>query len=299
MAGSVRGQFLWHELMTGEPRGAVSFYQKIANWTGRPSEHDPSYTEMVAGTAAVAGITTVPAVARAGGVKPGWLVYIGTDDAEVAAWEAQRLGGKVIRNTESIPGIGKFATLRDPYGAVFAVLEPAYQASVKWPVPVGQFSWHELATRDREGALRFYSALFGWQKTGASDMGAPVGVYQMYGWKGKNLGGMYTAPPEMGPSRWVSYIKVANTAKAATAARKLGATIVFGPMEVPGGDQVAAATDPQQVEFAVHSVKARPAAGRKRPAKKAAKKKAPKKKGLPRKTAGRKKPAARRKAKRR
>ena len=45
----------------------------------------------------------------------------------------------------------------------------------------GHFSWHELIAGQWEAAFRFYSQLFGWQKTAAMDMG-PMGTYlALYG----------------------------------------------------------------------------------------------------------------------
>jgi len=268
---SARGHFIWHELRTSDVKGATGFYGKVAGWTTQAWDKDQSYLMFMSGKSGMGGMLREE--------PRRWLPYIGTDDTEVAVWEAQRLGGKVIKDTESIPSIGKFAVLQDPWGAVFAVLQPESQANPKYPVPVGDFSWHELVTKDTETAFKFYSALFGWQKTSAMDMG-PDGVYQMYGWKGRQIGGIYRQPKTMpaGP-RWVSYIRVRDAKAAAEIAKKSGGQILQ-MMEVPGGDWIAVGTDPQGVEFAVHSVtkkaKKKPAAKKRAAKKKPAKRKATK-----------------------
>ena len=47
---------------------------------------------------------------------------------------------------------------------------------------------------------------------------------------------MYTKPAQQpGPPAWLPYIKVAHVKGATDVARKLGATILHGPAEVPGG----------------------------------------------------------------
>src|SRR5262245_9173875 len=118
---SVRGHFLWHELYTPDSKGAIGFYAKVAGWTTQAWDENAEYVMFQTGKAPVAGLQPL---SRDGKSPPrGWLAYIGTEDAEVAVWEAQRLGGKVIRDTETMASVGKFAVLQDPWGAVFAVLQ--------------------------------------------------------------------------------------------------------------------------------------------------------------------------------
>lgn len=278
MASTARGHFVWHELLTTDSKSASVFYGKLAGWKAKAWDEDPSYLVLSMGESPMGGIVALPPDAQRKGERRRWLPYIGTDDVEVGVWEAQRLGGKVIKDTETVPTIGKFAVLQDPFGAVFAIIQPAYQPKPKYPPPVGDFSWHELITGDIAAAFRYYAALFGWEKTTVEDMGPDVGPYQMYGWKGRNLGGIYRKTKhDPGPSRWVSYIKVRDASAAANVAKQAGGQIIAGPMETPGGSWIAIGTDPQGVEFAVHSVKARKPARKKPAAKKKAKKKATKK----------------------
>ena len=39
---TVRGRFVWHELMTPDTSGAHAFYGKVLGWKTQPFEHDPS-----------------------------------------------------------------------------------------------------------------------------------------------------------------------------------------------------------------------------------------------------------------
>ncbi|HEV8496637.1 MAG TPA: hypothetical protein VGQ56_07245, partial [Gemmatimonadaceae bacterium] len=56
---------------------------------------------------------------------------------------------------------------------------------------------------------------------------------------------------------WLHYVRVADSADAAAErAQKAGATLMVGPMEVPGEDRIAVLRDPQGAVFAVHSKKA-------------------------------------------
>jgi predicted enzyme related to lactoylglutathione lyase len=123
------------------------------------------------------------------------------------------------------------------------------------PAPRG-FSWHELATTDPERAWDFYSALFGWEKRDAMDMG-PLGTYQMFGRDRFTYGGVYRKPDDMpAPPNWLPYALVDSADAAVERAQKLGGQVLNPPMEVPGGDRVAVIMDPQGAAFAVHSKKA-------------------------------------------
>ena len=127
---------------------------------------------------------------------------------------------------------------------------PAGEASADTKTP-GHFSWHELMTTDHEAAWKFYEAVFGWQITGDMDMGPETGVYRMYGNDPEEtLGGMMSWTES--PPAWLYYIRVDDLDVALATVKRLGGTVVNGPMEVPGGDHVAQCQDPQGGFFALH-----------------------------------------------
>ena len=53
------------------------------------------------------------------------------------------------------------------------------------------------------------------------------------------------------PSRWVSYVVVENIAAAVRQAELLGASLLRGPVEIPGQGTVVMLRDPQGAEFAM------------------------------------------------
>ena len=284
---TVRGRFVWHELMTTDTKSAAAFFAKVAGWKTQAWDQSPAYTMFMAGKQPRAGLMLLPDEARAMGARPHWLSYIGAPDVDATAREAKALGATVLKEATEVPGEGRFVVLRDPQGAVFAAFTPHRSRPPGGPASgLGDFSWHELATSDWRAAFEFYQRLFGWEKTDAMEMGPEVGTYQMYGWKGKTLGGMFTKPASMpGPPFWLPYIKVADSKNVAAMVPAAGGQVISGPIEVPGGDWIAQGMDGQGAVFAVHSSKpaVKPAAA----AKKAAASKPPKKRAAPRK----KKPA--------
>jgi len=251
-----RGRFVWHELLTTDPKAAGAFFSKIIGWKTQPWGTDGSYTLFVSGSRQLAGLMVLPEDAKKMGAPPNWLTYVGTTDVDETARLATSLGARVLKAPEDIPGAGRFAVLQDPQGATFGIYKSHQSPAADAAPVVGDFSWHELATTDAKAALGFYQRLFGWEETSAMDMGE-MGVYQMFGQskQGRTLGGLFNKPSQMpGPPAWLAYIKVPDARKTADAIKKAGAKIVNGPMEVPGGGWISVGIDPQGAVFALHSV---------------------------------------------
>ncbi len=258
MSDGMKGQFVWHELMTTDAKAAVGFYSKVARLTTQPAPFDKTYTTFMASGRPMGGLMVL-----AGGAPPNWLSYIGTADVDETTRKAQSLGAKVVKASAPVADGGRFAILEDPQGAVFAIYAFKQGQGGDAPstdVPLGHSSWHELATADPAAAFSFYQQLFGWHTTSSMDMGAQ-GVYRMFGPAGAKdpLGGMYMkAPGSPGGPNWLPYIKVADARPATATAKKNGAQILHGPAQVPGGGWITMGIDPQGAMFAVHSVAARP-----------------------------------------
>jgi predicted enzyme related to lactoylglutathione lyase len=88
------------------------------------------------------------------------------------------------------------------------------------------------------------------------DMGEGMGTYQMYGMGDVPFGGIFKQPPEMpGAAAWLHYVHVDSVTRVAELVKANGGQLVNGPMEVPGGDMIAQAVDPQGTMFALHSKK--------------------------------------------
>lgn len=254
---TLRGRFVWCELMTPDPEAAKSFYTQVVGWgTALFEGSDMPYTMWMNGEMPVGGVMALPEEAKAAGAPPHWLGYVGTPDVDATVADATNRGAMTLVAPTDIPTAGRFAVLRDPQGAVFSAYTPAQEApGSEGPPQVGEFSWFELATTDHAAAYDFYSALFGWKKTESMDMG-PMGLYQMFGRTTASMGGMFNKPAEMpAPPHWLLYIKVDDVHRAVEKAKELGGQVLNGPTEVPGGDWIAQCMDPQGAAFALHSAK--------------------------------------------
>lgn len=248
--GVNHGRFVWHELMTNDPAAATTFYHDVVGWSTEASNVlGMEYTLWTANGVPVGGMMETPP--DAAGMPPAWLGYIEVDDVPETIAAAEKLGGQVVAPLHTVEEVGSFAILSDPQGAVFGVMKSARPFAPEADPKPFEFSWNELMTTDWKAASEFYGELFGWVKQSEFDMG-PMGTYYMFGRDRFTYGGMMNKPADLpAPTHWLYYAQVPDAA--AERAKERGGTIVNGPMEVPGGDRVAAIIDPQGAGFAVHS----------------------------------------------
>lgn len=255
MAGaSSKGRFVWHELMTTDPAAAIEFYSKVVGWKTAPYDGGGKpYTMWVAGEQPMGGVMDLPAEAKALGVPPHWMGYIGVADIAATVARAQELGGRVAVPAFPIPTVGTVAVIADPQGAFVSLLQPEAGDMPDAPPTAGHISWCELMTTDAAAAIAFYADLFGWEKHSEMDMG-PAGTYHLLARDGTMFAGAYELQPgQGGQAAWLYYALVESADAAADRTKAAGGQVMHGPMEIPGGDRIAICTDPQGAWFAVHS----------------------------------------------
>ena len=253
MATVKKGQFVWYEHLTKDAPKAIGFYSDVVGWKTQPfQEGGGDYTMWVGSQGPLGGVMKLPAEAEKMGAPPHWEAHVQVDDVDATAAQAKKLGGKVYKEPEDIPNVGRFAVLADPQGAVFCVFKPKEAMTAHDISKEGEFCWNELLTSDREAAFRFYSQLFGWQILQQMDMG-PAGTYLVFGVGDLRLGGMMTAPKGANmPPMWLFYAETKDLDAALQRAQKKGAKLMNGPMDVPGGGRIAQLMDAQGAAFALH-----------------------------------------------
>ncbi len=248
-------EFHWYELRTSDPAAAAAFYAKVVGWSVT-NAGSPEYPYRIMNTdkGGVAGIGVIPPVPTA---KPGWIGYVAIDDVDAYAVKLAKAGGTVHTQPTDIPGILRFADVADSQGADFVI----YHGFADGAPPTGganepgYMGWRELIATEAGAAFDFYSGLFGWTKGEAFDMG-PMGPYQLFAAGGANIGGMMTQPDKGDRSHWNYYFRVDSTNAAIERLQAAGGTLVNGPQQVPSGEFVAQAKDPQGLTFCVVSVNA-------------------------------------------
>jgi uncharacterized protein len=250
---TTHGEFIWYDLMTGNCKAAEAFYRSVIGWGATDSGMaDRSYTLLSVGPTMVGGLMPIPEEARKSGAQPCWTGYIAVDDVDAYAARVKEAGGFVHRAPEDIPGVGRFAVVADPHGAVFMLFRGSLEEG---PTPAapgtpGHVGWHELHAGDRESAFAFYAGLFGWTKAEAVDMG-PMGIYQTFATGGAPVGGMMTKASQTPMPFWLYYFNVDAVDAAMARVKDSGGQVIHGPTQVPGGSWIAHCLDPQGAIFAM------------------------------------------------
>jgi predicted enzyme related to lactoylglutathione lyase len=253
------GRFIWYELTTPDAQASKAFYGAVVGWTPNDMVSPAfTYTRLETHGVAVGGIMPLNPEMLAAGATVAWTGYVAVDDADAACEKIRKLGGAVHRPPGDIPGVGRFAIVGDPGGAVFAIMTPA-PAEAPPPAPPrgtsGTYGWRELAGGDPAEAIAFYGELFGWRKDDVVDMG-PMGDYLLFSNQDGQVGGMMKKPDHVPAPGWLYYAHVDAIDAGAERVRQAGGQVQSGPHDVPGGDWVLQGLDPQGARFALIGPKA-------------------------------------------
>ncbi|HET7462219.1 MAG TPA: VOC family protein [Longimicrobium sp.] len=109
----------WFELATTDAARATSFYQELFGWTGQTmnAAGGMDYTVFSGSTGMIGGMYQIGP--QQAGMPPCWMPYFVVENTDAAADKAKTLGAEVMHGPMDIPGIGRFALLRDVQGAMF------------------------------------------------------------------------------------------------------------------------------------------------------------------------------------
>jgi len=253
------GSFIWYELMTRDAPGAAAFYGAVVGWrfdapaSGAPIEY---WHIGRSDGGSAGGMLQLSPEMLTGGAQPMWLPYLYVANVDQAVAAIMDDGGKMIMPKMAID-VGEFALVTDPLGAPFYVMRPIPPAdnphaesdvfSVSEPQHV---RWNELGTPDLDQAKAFYAQHFGFEFNNSMPMG-PAGDYCFIDHHGKVLGAIMPQQDLAARTQWVPYFGVPSATAAKAAIEANGGTVRAGPHEVPGGEWVVVATDPQGAAFGV------------------------------------------------
>jgi uncharacterized protein len=189
----------------------------------------------------------------AGGMKPGWVGFIGVDDVDAYAKRLEQAGGKLHCEPQDIPTIGRFASVEDPQGAVFLLFKGSLDSAPPRP-PAGSpgtVGWNELSANDERSAWPFYSKLFGWREDSTMDMG-PNGTYRIFNNGSGPIGAVMTRDSSKSPVPfWLYYFNVEDIDAAANRIKEKNSQVLMGPHQVPGDVWIILGVDPQGAMFSI------------------------------------------------
>lgn len=233
------GMFVWRELMTDDEETARRFYGELFGWTWKSESMGGTGAYWVAskGERQVGGLMRRPAGMP---MPTAWSSYVLVDDVDASTRRCAEAGGRVLRAAADIPGVGRFAVMADPWGAVFQTFRgPPDEAA---PAPrrpgEGEFCWETLVTPEPAAAIAFYRKVVGFG-TGKTPDGA--GTVLTAG--EAPVADVQPARPG-GPAYWATYVDVAKAEAARDRAAALGGKVLVPRIDVPQVGVVAVVADP-------------------------------------------------------
>ena len=98
--------------------GALAeFYRRLFGWEVQPA--GPEYWLLAPGAEGIGG----GVLQTSRGIPPYFTVYVAVDDLDEALTDAEKLGAARIVPPTSVPGVGRFAMIRDPAGNMVGIME--------------------------------------------------------------------------------------------------------------------------------------------------------------------------------
>jgi predicted enzyme related to lactoylglutathione lyase len=205
----------------------------------------------------IGGVRTTGANEHA---PPHWLAYVGVDDVAATVAAVQKHGGKVYMATTVMKDVGTFAVVADPAGAAFAPWKsarPEEDVEPKGRSGMHTFCWDELLTPDADAAAGFYRSVFGWGVDKMQMEGMTYTLLKRTGVKDetgadKSAGGIMQSPPDAPhPPFWLPYVAVPSADATVEKAKRLGGTVLAGPMDIPNVGRFAVMFDAQKASIAI------------------------------------------------
>jgi predicted enzyme related to lactoylglutathione lyase len=119
--------YSWNELMTRDLDNALPFYSAVFGWTYESQDMGPMGTyHVIAGGASggLGGLMAMPPDVP-DMVPNHWGVYFTVASVDATVASITSAGGQVVNGPMDIPGVGRMATVHDPAGGNFNVMQPA------------------------------------------------------------------------------------------------------------------------------------------------------------------------------
>jgi predicted enzyme related to lactoylglutathione lyase len=240
MTNNSFGKFVWFEYVSKQAPKAQGFFGELFGWS---KQNVPmpggDYTMIALGERTIGGYLDTPAGVPA---QAHWLTHLRVGSATEAAAKVKALGGTIMKEPFKVGEFGTMAVALDPHGGAFALWQPTKTEPDAAPSDHA-FCWNELTSKDPAASAAFYSAVGGFTVT---SMEMPeMGTYHVLEAGGQPRAGIMASPMPNAPHAWLPYVAVASADATAEKAKRLGATPIVRPNDVPGVGRFAIFADPQ------------------------------------------------------
>jgi predicted enzyme related to lactoylglutathione lyase len=246
------GTFVWFDLLTNDVPGTKRFYGELFNWEFEAEPSDDSFYATIKKNGTPIGSAIYLKRTDIKVSESRWLSYLSVPDVDRAADHARHGGGVVLKEPWDFPDRGRIAIVRDPQGAMLALIRAKNGDPPDVDLAVGKWMWNELWTTDVDAAITFYKTLVGLKhETIDLSMGD---TYHQLKQAGRTRAGVVPIPWEDVNPNWLPYVAVSDISATIALAKTLGGTVVIEPDDTISDDSVAVIVDPSGAALAIQNL---------------------------------------------
>jgi len=245
------GTFSWVDCASTDTSKNKQFYADLMGWKIEdiPMSETEFYTMYKLDGENAAALSPMHDDMKNSGIPSHWNSYITVDDVDALEDKITELGGKVVMGPFDVFDNGRMIILQDPTGAMVNLWQPKNHIGASVVNKPGAFTWNELATREPQKAIQFYSDLLGWTsmaQDGRDD-------YWMVMNNGRVNGGVIAMDDSWGdmPPVWTVYFSVADLDKTIEKAKSLGGSVMMDATDAGEIGRFAILNDPIGAGFQV------------------------------------------------
>ncbi len=249
--GLPHGTIGWADVAVPDMAAGAAFYEGLFGWKTQASESDSfPYSMFTLDGKVIAGMGGLGPDQIEAGQPPVWSSYIIVDDADATFARAVELGATPIMEPMDVLDAGRMFFVIDPVGAAIGFWQSGNHDGAELFNEPNTMSWNEIASRDLDTAVSFYTELLGWS---AAAMDFDGFQYTMLKVGERSNGGAYDMTgmiPDEVPAHWLTWFVVEDCKAAAASVTDLGGTVQRAP-EVSGIGVSAVVRDPFGATFGI------------------------------------------------
>lgn len=244
------GRFVWIDLAARDVEVSKRFYGNVLGWTFETiGKGQQSYSIARNQGTPVAGI--FPADLQSAKASSGeWIASYSVQDVAAATKMATENGASVIRPAADMAGRGMVSVIKDPQGAIIALLHAKGGDPAITLAPENGWLGMELWTNEINSSLLFYQKMSPYEQEIKQPLTAKA-PYVLLKKEGKYAAGVIRNPVESVRAHWVPYFRVKDVKSAMEAVHQNGGKILLAPDPAIRNGSVGIALDPNGAPFAL------------------------------------------------
>ena len=228
--GLAHGTIGWADVAVPDMDAGAAFYKGLFGWDAVAAGADSfPYTMFARDGKLVAGMGELGAEQIEAGQPPVWSSYIIVDDVDAIFAKAVELGATPIMEPMDVMDTGRMFFVIDPVGAAIGFWQSGTHDGAEVFNEPNTMSWNEIASRDVDSAISFYTELLGW---GAETMDMDGFPYTMLKVGDRSNGGAYDMTgivPDEIPAHWLAWFVVEDCEASAATVEELGGAVRRAP----------------------------------------------------------------------